>query len=1670
MTELEPLPSYLDTPPSFRITDPVNTNLQELPLAALSWRDFERLCLRLARQESQVDFCRQYGVQGDDQAGIDLFARGPGKKKYTVYQCKRVQNFGPSAIAMAITEFVKGKWAEQSDTFVLCTSEGMDLAQRTDEIEKQRKVLDGKNIRLEIWDRHELTLKLKQLPEIVNDFFGKAWVESFCGVDAARHLTSRLDVSQISSLREQLLHLYRSIFHAFDTGLPGMPSLDRLSSPVPHLHLEDRFITPEIVDYRMSEQLLTPSENDGDSGATHRENESLAWQSDGLEDEYSFSYSLSMRGKQKYAATSSSLDVIGSTQRHQIDNWLDISSRHIILGGPGSGKSSALQFIAMDLLKESPKLLVLARKWGTYLPIWVPFSLWTQLLERNPTISLKQAIYRWLESHDKLDIYPLIEQALNDHRLLLLVDGLDEWANESAAQLALNMLTAFLLRENASAILTCRPYGFDRLSIAAADWHVGILSNFALEQQKKLARAWFLHWYNRENASSTSPDLSEQKCMAAADALVSELERSDALRELARTPLILSLLIALKLKNAQELPRTRFMAYEQLVQLLISDHPQRRRAAALRTTPNNYLLSQENIKLVLSFIAYFVLENYPHGAIGDEEIKPRVVSFLQHPEQGWGLSLREANEYAEQLLDIGQREIGVLVRTSQRSMGFLHRALHEHLAAYYLSHLSFQQQLDVTKTKCHDPQWRETIFGLCHFTSRPNEVEEIVKTLQGQMQKLTRVDAYAVNVMLAELAFGEYRCPPRLAQEIAEHIYEEIECGAWMRHRQQLLHYVLGGLQNIRMKEAVQDKLRRWAISRDSLRGSLIRALAKWKYDATIASYLVKNLYDEEVDNQRAAAQTLAEMAKGAPELRTQLYGLARDAIRPSVRAAALEAISQEWEDNELTAAIAHSASCSAEPELRLVGISTLVRLGQQSIGDLNMLIHLGRNKRLVSYQRRQNMAEVFVDGWPNSEEVRQECLHAVRSENTTNRLDKDLAVEVLLRGYADDAEVVEFCVQQILRERFPFFSLNTLEGFDLLGTYFRDNPRVVDAVDEWLDRQSNYLDIPQITLAARAGRTAKGKAKLLSLLDAPKGAIQWPANVLLDEWGMEDGEVAIHLTNVAFGPSSHASIIAHFLPRIIKDTHRCRERLLELVDDPETPYLGLGRCIGGFSETDPDKTDLRIVDSALARINGTEHLFVSELTDSLIREYPSEPRVRALALAEAKKREPYFARLAYSYPNDAEFRQIIIDVLYPLPTHLRNYIADKLSEGPSDDFARELLNKFDFEKHAQVKTSLSTAHHTKLLSHPEQIDQAVQNLIEILSGGGFDHIERKQAALSGLLCLNQLDILLEREDEPVAAKFAIEEALHGSSHYNPILIRQVLENWSTVEQVFGENFWKEGFHFYNFWERVCPMLNNYPQVADRFSAILFGAATDTEAKLEKTKPNILRFVSRHHPQSRELLALCLQSLGGVRISDGGLESAIVAAEILGAQFSNADDVLEQLLLQEGEDAFESIYVEEGVILALCQGWRDSSALESIFERIKENNPRLTIFTYFALLCTKGRSEAIYESLLKEIEEARLIGKWGRYLGKYVTPRLRSDDKLAERFWVQLQQSTSPSEKLSLAYLVSHNSRISHLIREWCISEIDRQLEGKMSPEVGYNLMNGRLEPVATALLELIVS
>nr|QNO56865.1 hypothetical protein KGHFPOIM_00007 [Methanosarcinales archaeon ANME-1 ERB7] len=1628
------IPSWLETPPLSQVKKPpVETRLQELPFGELTWEDFERLCLRLVRLESNVEYCQLYGVRGQKQEGIDIYARQKFAEKYIVYQCKRVKGFGPAKIKDAVIKFLGGKWARKADMFVLCTKESLESRERADEFEVQSALLKEKGIILIPWDSHQLSMKLKEFPELVDDFFGRAWVSAFFGEDQATKLGKRLDAEKVAEFREKYGVFYRHVFNTHDPGLP-MAAIGTAES----LSLEDRYVLPDVYEQRSiaipdSTEVSTP--------------EISSYELEGIPFE-----STTSEHSQRTVRLHRTHEI---RQRQAVENWLTASDRSIILGGPGSGKSSLLRFIAIDLIQKSPRLTLLSQKWGQSLPVWVPFALWTKMISESATdtCSLSELLHSWLKRWDEERLWPLIKQALKDERLLLLVDGLDEYTDESAAIIALDRLNVFIGQRNIPAIVTSRPHGFDHLGMQETGWQLGEISEFSGTQQKQLSWIWFgCKIRSLYQDSPLEENEVERKADVETESFLTELRRLADLRELAKVPLLLSLLIYHRFHNIR-LPQNRFKAYDSLIEHLISTHPQKRMTAASLTDVSSELTS-DDFKEIFANIAYHIQEHSGEGLIDDNEAKTIVENYLKDVDHGFGFEQREARQYCREVLDVGENTIGLLLRRSPKEIGFFHRVFQEYLAAYHLSRMPLAGQLSVVEIRCADPQWREVILGLLYLTNRAEDIKQFVECIKDKLEVVNTVEGYNIELLLSEIVSGDFNCPAGIAIELVSDVFEQIETGSWMPHRERLLRHVLYGLRSTKVKGLVKSKLRSWFPCRR--RWGVFSAMANWPWDSKVVECLWKGIHDEESGNQRAAARALADIAGGNSEIGNRIAFLACNAIDPKTRAAAIEALLRGWPDHEDIKRVVEAARHSTSPELRLVAIIGRIQQHAQTEEDREELIRIGSWEMEVDYPWRDAVASALMKGWPKSSNTKEACFKALqKGRRDWQQIHIELALRILLEGYSYDDDVAKFCVDEIRNQDFSFDLLR--DAWRLLSQNFKDHPQIVEALDEWMSRQEHCGG--EVLMAALVGRTPIAKAKLLTSLSS--SFPHWPADFLIEGWGMQDTEVAERLTRIAFGSTAEASQIGYLLPKIIEDKTKCRSRLLELLRDPKCKRPDF--IMSGLKALGNTEGDTEVVDTVLNLPPNREIWYHMEIIARLIAGYSSDPRVKELARQELSERDGSYAAVALAYGGDEEIRKRIIEIACPLPVQLREVIATHLGEEEVDEaFAMSLLKLYDYEQDEKVKTQASISYHKRLKASGQDTGPAVETLSKDIVCHGMDYGERRQAAFCGLVILGRLDVMINARESYGSDKlYGIDS--HSGFSTNIPLLRHILQNWDSIKAALGSEFWDRlsmrSSNPLSPWDAFCIF-------ADEFSSPRDEAIRFLEDWKEQTAtPNILRFLGSVRPKSQILLEYSLKALCiGDDQNDCSREGVAVAAELLGTHFGGDSEVLGHIISGSPEE-----HIDENVILALCEGWPESEEMNRIFEMVRKQEQPLEYGTYFQLICRKSPSKAVFDDLIALISSVEAHNRW-RYQGisRPVLRRLRTDDTFFEMLIERLQNNPTPSEKATISRLISVARGLTSELRNWCIEEVNHQLSGNESPEIGFDLITGELRPVAHSLLDVL--
>ena len=1633
---LQPIPAWIGSDPVEHPKPPAVSRLQELPFGEITWDDFERLCLRLARLASDVEYsCRPYGTAGQFQGGIDLYARHDGASKYVVYQCKRENDFGPAKISAAVTTFLNGNWRDRAGQLVLCTKEDLRTSQRTEEVERQIDLLKHHGITFTVWDATELNQLLKMQPLIVDDFFGRHWVEAFCGSDALAAVSKRIDGPAAATVRASLRQLYSAVLKIDD---PGLPLAAEASNYLP---LEQRYVVPDI---------LSPSYQ---SETSLSESIPLSLRPDILA-----SSAEPLAGEPEQSGQPATVaQERRRPSRQSVDQWLKDNRQTVILAGPGMGKSSLVRFLAMDVLSEAPRLAALDKIHRNCLPVVIPFGFWTALIGHDLAIqlSLEDVIEKWLHQLGSHQLWPAVKAALNDERLLLLVDGADEYHSESAAGAALKQLRVFVELRKCPAILTSRPAGFQRLPAFSGDWAVANLAPFTRRQQLDFISTW-TRFHLSSSGNPPEQGLLDAQSAAVVERIEDEIARNSGLSELAETPLLLGILVFLNRSNLP-LPHDRFQAYQRMVQHLISEHPQARRVAASLTADND-LLDPDSLRSVLAALAYEITRSRPNGGIEHGDAVKAIKAFLRDDAIGFGYDAASALKTAQQIVAASERTVGLLVEKASGLCTFIHRAFQEHLCAVYINALELDEQLKLIGERAADPQWREVILGIAHLTSRPADVRRIVECINSVQGDL--VATFQVETMLCEIATGPFQCPSSLCTELCNRFFEIVETGPWLPHRRALLRLLLAGVHAPKVKQMLRSRLKGWYPSRSLWRSSLLPDLA-CSGQRVHLDLLFRGLHDEAGNNSMAAASAIAEHCRNEGDLGRLLAMLAGPCSLPTL-CAVVTALFEGWIFHPIWDVLEETLRRAHSIELRLLAIRRRIRTGRQDESDLAELMWSISNGGPYSWRGGSGIENAIVEGWPGDIRIRDAAITCLSPRaRFRGGIGSEPAARLLIEGYSRDVIATTALAQLIQTEEHAF--TDSHHTWKAISMVYQGDAQMIAAADVWMEKWSKHR-YPEVSFAARLGWTPTAKKTLIVNL---AGSFPfWSADALVEGWGVDDSEVSGALTQLL--SSEYAPQIAHLFPRLIPDRETCFSMLMNLLSADHS--RDAARVLEALAESMQEDERADVLAAGLKWVDRPQIVGArDQIVGVLLKHFRSEPKVLEIARAEMKRRDGCWSAVLAEFPHDAEIGAAAVEMAAPLPKELRSEIVNFLSlHAHGDSELLAFLRLFDHEADPSMKTSMAIAYCRSIARSHQPLAELVSELQNSLVCGGFDFESRRQAAFCGLDTLGKIDLVRSTRtarQDPIPIPVAI------LGNPNEPFIVHLLSNWQRLRKDLGDTFSttftrSADLDDLYWWSEIADFVDEYPEPRNALLALL------EETRGYQLYSELLFFLARHRPKSGLLREHCLNVVRDHGQSTSRWLEIQAAAFLLGRDFYSDDTVLTALVTEHEQNPWH----RENILWALCEGWPSHEIVEKAYSTLKARQTPSGIIgvetiVEMLLVCRKTPSAELIEVLAEFVSRAR--GDMIYHAGAFTKPivrRLAGDAELQAILLERLKATDNPSERVSFAGLLIRAVGLIEELKNWALSNIAAPEATHFYSSVGFDLTTGTVRTVWDKSLEVLQS
>lgn len=346
----------------------------------------------------------------------------------------------------------------------------------------------------------------------------------------------------------------------------------------------------------------------------------------------------------------------------------------VILGDPGSGKTTHLKRLVLQVLRHGAESLGLEP--GT-LPVFLPL---------RDLDDINQGIAAFLEQ--SLDSPHLNMAAgfgkrlLQRGHLLLLFDGLDEVADaHHRAKVKGWIEGAMESMPNSHAVVTCRFAGYDehsRLNARFLELHLRPLTPAQAED-------FIRNWYNVVETGLNPGPSGEITAQEKAAELVERLRepdfRSAKMATMTRNPLLLTNLCLVHRDRGGILPKGRHELYDECIDVLL----ERWREAKPRKDGKSLGVS---ISAALGRQALQPVALWLHGQEGRTRASAEELAPILEP-------VLAANRWeggdAQQFLKTLRDESGILTGWSHAQYGFMHLGFQEYLAAREIRRLAIDQ-------------------------------------------------------------------------------------------------------------------------------------------------------------------------------------------------------------------------------------------------------------------------------------------------------------------------------------------------------------------------------------------------------------------------------------------------------------------------------------------------------------------------------------------------------------------------------------------------------------------------------------------------------------------------------------------------------------------------------------------------------------------------------------------------------------------------------------------------------------------------------------------------------------------------------------------------------------------------------------------------------------------
>lgn len=475
---------------------------------------------------------------------------------------------------------------------------------------------------------------------------------------------------------------------------------------------------------------------------------------------------------------------LGEGSEVDIAQVIRANPRLIIQGCPGSGKSTILQHTAVQVAQ------------GTFfgdlvLPVFIRLPEFASALEIDPRVDF----FSWIQTRgesagaDRLGSF-LKEwlEASRDHSLIFFLDGLDEVPEDQLRQASIDKIVEFVIdHPTCRYVVTSRPIGFDPSPWLELDFESYRLVEYSNEQIAESVSKW-------SKVLGVSKDGDEYELREA-------IWAHPRVLQIARNPLILTILIFLCRSRGYAMPRRRVDLYAKVADVFMESWEASKRQTSEFTETLDIDLDARELSWLVSDLA---LRMQRSGL---------VTAKRWWVERCWqealvlkiGFSDEAARDATSRLIRFVSGRNGIFEERALELYAFSHRTMQEYFAALGIvneSDIGGNAELTrAIRPYLFHPEWSETIM-LIASTITPPRAEKLVRLMLDDVDPSGRLLWRGHKLALRCLLDGATIADRRLVRELFDST-KSLGRSRWLGVTMEVLH-LLRCFERSRYAESAQ--------------------------------------------------------------------------------------------------------------------------------------------------------------------------------------------------------------------------------------------------------------------------------------------------------------------------------------------------------------------------------------------------------------------------------------------------------------------------------------------------------------------------------------------------------------------------------------------------------------------------------------------------------------------------------------------------------------------------------------------------------------------------------------------------------------------------------------------------------------------------------------------------